>query len=190
MAHDLTDVESQTPMAKCKARNFCGRSTKPASALGGRVDEFVVNTVRAGACLDASRQKDSLMDRDSGTDSLIRSASRTAAARSVVYVRRANVSSICLRGGAALLDEVLRVLAVKRLALLQADGDGVVNGHVLAVKGHLPGYLRAHGAGPRGGDHAEFHDTSLGGPGDRRVSDHRSGVTGDLLALRQHAVER
>ena len=44
----------------------------------------MVNTVRAGACLDASRQKDSLMAMDSGTDSLIRSASRTAAARSVV----------------------------------------------------------------------------------------------------------
>ena len=42
--------ESQTPMAKCRARNFCGRSTKPASALGGRVEVLVVNTVRAGAC--------------------------------------------------------------------------------------------------------------------------------------------
>ena len=77
-------LASHTPMAKCRARNFCGRSTKPASALGGRVEVLVVNTVRAGACLDASRQKDSLMGMDSGTDSLIRSASRTAAARSVV----------------------------------------------------------------------------------------------------------
>jgi hypothetical protein len=51
--------------------------------------------VCARACLDASRQKDSLMGRDSGTDSLIRSASRTAAAKSVVYVRRAKVSSTC-----------------------------------------------------------------------------------------------
>ena len=90
-------LESQTPMAKCKARNLCGRSTKPRNALGGRVELLVVNTVRAGACLDASRQKDSLMGRDSGTDSLIRSASRTAADRSVVYVRRARVSSTCVR---------------------------------------------------------------------------------------------
>jgi hypothetical protein len=44
---------------------------------------------------EASLEKDSLMDMDSGTDSLIRSASRTAAARSVVYVRRPKVSSIC-----------------------------------------------------------------------------------------------
>ena len=35
------------------------------------------------------------MDSASGTDSLIRSASRTASARSVVYVRRAKVASIC-----------------------------------------------------------------------------------------------
>ena len=43
--------------------------------------------------------------------------------------------------GAALLDEVLRVLPMKRLALLQALGDRVVHGHLLAVKAHLPGYL-------------------------------------------------
>ena len=35
------------------------------------------------------------MDKDSGTDSLMRSASPTAVAKSVVYVRRAKVSSIC-----------------------------------------------------------------------------------------------
>ena len=55
-----------------------------ASALGDRVEVFVVNTVCAGACRDASRQNDSLIDMDSGTDSLIKSASRTAVGRSVV----------------------------------------------------------------------------------------------------------
>ena len=73
-------------MAKCNARKFCGRSTKPASALGASVDVLVVKTARGGACRDASRQNASLIGIDSGTDSLIRSASRTAAARSVVYV--------------------------------------------------------------------------------------------------------
>jgi hypothetical protein len=90
-------LESHTPMAKCKARSFCGRATKRTNSLGARVEVLVVNTVRAGACLDASRQKDSLMARDSGTDSLIRSASRIAVGRSVVYVSRAKVSSICFR---------------------------------------------------------------------------------------------
>jgi hypothetical protein len=44
---------------------------------------------------------------------------------------------------AALIDKVLRILPMQRLALLQALGDGVVDDHMLAVKGHLPGYLRS-----------------------------------------------
>ena len=77
-------LASQTPMAKCRARNRSGRSTKSTSALGASVDVLVVKTVCAGACSDTSRQNDSLMARSSGTDSLIRSASPTAVGRSSV----------------------------------------------------------------------------------------------------------
>src|SRR5918995_453477 len=92
--------ESHTPTAKCKARNFSGRSTKRARVLGGSVEVLVVKTVWGGAFLETSRQKDSLMDRDSGTDSLIRSASCTAAARSVVYSRRGEGAAAFSPGGA------------------------------------------------------------------------------------------
>jgi hypothetical protein len=60
--------------------------------------------------------------------------------RQVGGVREASEGVVdLLPGGAALLDEVPRVLPMKCLALLQAGGDGVVHDHVLAVKGHLPG---------------------------------------------------
>ena len=100
-----------------------------------------MNTVCAGACFEASRQNASLMPMDSGTDSLIRSASRAAAGRSVVYVSRARVSSICCRVAPRSLDEECGVLLVECLAPFQPGGDGVVDGHVLAVEGHLPRHL-------------------------------------------------
>ena len=46
-----------------------------------------------------------------------------------------------LPGCAALAEEERGVLLVERLALVEAGGDGVVDGHVLAVERHLPGDL-------------------------------------------------
>ncbi len=65
---------------------------------------------------------------------------------------RAKVSSTCCLDATAPLDEMLGVLSMKGFALLEPGGNCVVDGHVLAVERHLPRYLRAHGAGARGGD--------------------------------------
>ena len=66
MTHDLADVGAPDVDRKVQGKELLGRSTKPASTLGVSVDVLVVNTVRAGACRDASRQNDSLIDSDSG----------------------------------------------------------------------------------------------------------------------------
>ena len=80
-------------MAKCRARNFWGPSTKHANTLGTRVELLVVNTVRSAACLETSRQKDSLRTR-LGHGFADEVGIATAFDKSVVYVRRAKVSSI------------------------------------------------------------------------------------------------
>ena len=152
--------ESHTPMAKCKARNFCGRSTKPANALGDRVEVLVVNTVlRRG--MPGRLAPEGLLDRQGLGHGLADQVGIAHRLRQVGRVAEASEGVVdLLAGGAALLDEVLGVLPMQCLALLQARGDGVVHDHVLAVKGHLPGDLRAHRAGARGGDLGEAHADS------------------------------
>ena len=162
MAHDLADVgiphadgkvQSQELLRPIDVARQCAR--RQSGGVGGE------HGARRG--VPGRLAPERFLDGDGFWHGLADEVGVAHRRRQIGRVRETTEGVVDLRpGGAAFGDEVLRVVPVKRLALLQARGDGVVDRHVLAVKGHLPGDLRAHGAGTGGGDLGESHPRSPG----------------------------
>ena len=133
--------ESQTPIAKCKRQELL-RSIDEAHQLarcqrGGVGGEHGVRGGVPGRLpperfLDGHGLGHGLADQIGIADGLGQVGGVAEPSKGVIDLRA---------GGAALRHEELRVFVVEGLALLEAGGDRVVHGDVLAVKGHLPGDL-------------------------------------------------